>query len=177
MGIYAVYNDVKTIVQAADPTVEFLITAEAIDFQGTPPKVVWELPIPGGEKIDRKQLGPGYGPQSTIGRALWSRTPTSILHVWMPATGVDSEGCEYLDDNEDPTAGPVWLVQRLIQAIHQVCAGQYMLGNGGFGSRTMANLGFLYVLPVDLQLGVFGTNDVLVTATPTTTQITPAYTG
>lgn len=167
MGIYAVFNEVKTIVQARDPTVEFLITQEAVQFQGTPPKIVWELPVPGAEELNRKQLGPGYGPTTPVGRVLWSRTPACVIHIWMAATGTDSQGVEYLDDNEDPGEGPVWLVQEFIRALHQAAAGQYELGAGGFGDRTMGNLGFLYTLPIRLYLGVFDTGLPAATATVT----------
>lgn len=169
MGIYAVFNDVKTIVQTRDPSVEFLLTAEAVQFQGQPPKIVWELPVAGTEEMSRKQLGPGYGPTTQVGRVLWSRTPSCMIHIWMAATGVDAQGVEYLDDNEDPNAGPVWLVQEFIRALHQAAAGQYELGPGGFGDRTMGNLGFLYTIPVRLYLGVFDTG--LPAAVATVTEI------
>lgn len=157
MGIKAIFDAVKTRVQAEDPTVEFLLTAEAVQFQGNCPRVVWELPEPGGEEFNRRQLGPGYGPDTAVGRLLWARNVTCNIHVWMQAGGVGLDGVEYPDDNEDPSEGDVWLVQRVIRAIHTTCAGQYELTRGGWGPRTEANLGFLYVFAVQFKLGVFDT--------------------
>lgn len=176
MGIRAVFNEVKTIVQAQDSGVEFLLTAESQQFQGTPPKVVWELPLIGQEEYSRRQVGPGTSPsRQALGRVLWGRRTTCNLHIWMAAGGTDSDGYEYPDDNEDPNSGDTWLVQRVIQAIQQVCAGQYELGAGGWADRTMARLGFVYVLPVTLYLGVFDTESPAQVATPTTFPITGGY--
>lgn len=172
MGVYSVFAAVRSVVQASNPDVEFLFTAEAAQFQGSPPKIVWELPPIGGEDLSRQQLGPGYNASSAIGRQLWARRAACTIHIWMPSTGVDAAGVEYLDDNEDPNAGDVWLVQTFIAALHQVCAGQYVLGAGGFETRTMANLGWLYSLPVTLFLTVFDTGVPAATAEITTATIT-----
>lgn len=176
MGIVSIFNEVKTIVQAENSSVEFLLTAESQQFQGSPPKVVWEMPLIGGEVFDRRQLGPGVSPsQQALGRLLWARRVTCNVHVWMEAGGTDSDGYEYPDDNEDPDSGTTWLVQRVVQAIHQVCAGQYELGAGGWADRTMNRLGFVYVLPVTFLLGVFDTGRPAGTATPTDFEISGGY--
>ena len=173
MGIRAIFDEVRTIVQTADPLVEFLMTAETQQFQGAPPKVVWEMPLPGMEEFSRTQLGPGYS-GSVTPRKLWTRKVTCNVHVWMDSDAVvDADGYDWPDDNETPADGSVWLVQQVVQAIHSVTAGQYEMIKGGWGDRTMANLGWLYVFQVSFLLPVFDSAAGLTTATITSATITP----
>lgn len=177
MGIRALFNDVKSQVQAWNPEVEFLLTAEAIQFHGAPPKIVWELPLLGNEVFTRRNLGPGVSPErQQLGRALWTREVTCNVHIWMSSGGTDSDGYEYPDDNEDPAEGTTWLVQRFIQALHRKAAGQYELGAGGWVDRSMTQLGFAYVLPIKFLLGVFDTELPEAIATIETVSITGGYT-
>jgi hypothetical protein len=155
MGVYAIFNKVKEEVQAINPLVEFLITAEAIQFQGAPPKVVWELPAPGGEEFSRKQLGPGYSPTTPNGKVIWTRKVNCNIHVWMDAATNLNGDLEYPDDNESAVDGPVWLVQQVIWALEKVTKGQYEMLAGGWGPRVMGNLGFLYMFNVSFLLPVF----------------------
>lgn len=177
MGIASLFGEVKTLVQATDPTVEFLLTAEALDFQGAPPRVVWELPPPGQEDITRAQTGPGRSPlRATMGRILWARETTCTIHVWIPGVLDTTSGVEYPDDNEDPDQGDVWLGQRVVQAIHQAAAGQYRMGKGGWQDRSMCQLGFVYTFQVTFLLGFWDTAQPAGTKTVTSVQTTVAYT-
>lgn len=173
MGVTAVFNEFKQRLAILAPTAECLLTAEATEFQGQPPRCVWELALPGQDKFNRVQTSPGAGPMNTTGRTLWARNAVVNVHCWMLAGGTTPDGVEWPDDNETVTEGPVWLVQSVVQAIHQVTAGQYDIVSGGWGQRTEANLGFLYVFQVVFKLPVFDLPiDV---ATPTTAVITPVY--
>lgn len=175
MGITAIFNEFKTRLATLAPTAECLLTAEATEFQGQPPRVVWELALPGQDKFNRTQASPGAGPTNTTGRVLWARNAAVNVHCWMLAGGVTSDGVEWPDDNETVDDGSVWLVQSVIQAIHQVAAGQYVIEDGGWGPRTEANLGFLYVFRLRFLLPVYDL--VGDAATPTTAVITSVYSG
>lgn len=175
MGVSAIFNEFKTRLAILVPAAECLLTAEATEFQGQPPRCVWELALPGQDKFNRVQAAPGAGPTNTTGRVLWARNAVVNVHCWMLAGGVSSDGVEWPDDNETITNGPVWFVQSVVQAIHQTTAGQYNIVSGGWGQRTEANLGFLYVLQVEFLLPVFDLAPV--SATPTTAVVTPTYSG
>lgn len=168
MGVRAIYTQVRQIFQTEYPTVKFLYTAEAREFHEDPPVIVWELPEPGGEEYSRQQLGSSSAADVVRkGRHLWTRAVNVNIHIWMPSGGVDSDGCEYPDDNEDRTDGPVWMVGGLLAAISRVCPGQYTPRFGGWGPRTSGNLGFLYVLQVQFLLPAFDCIQDLLVATIT----------
>ena len=175
MGVTAIFNEFKTAMSTLAPTAVCMLTAEATEFQGQPPRCVWELALPGQDKYDRIQLSPGAGGGNTTGRRLWARNAVVNIHCWMLSGGVTDDGVEWPDDNETVTDGSVWLVQSVIQAIHRTTAGQYDIVSGGWGPRTEANLGFLYVFQVVFKLPVFDLPPD--TATPTSTVITPVYSG
>lgn len=177
MGIVSVAKAVRDQVQAWNSSVEFLITAEAVQFQGTPPKVVWELPQPGGEEFSRILLGPGYSPTNYLdGRKIWTRKVMCNIHCWMPADTPLQGDLEVPDDNEQASVGTIWLVQQVIQAIDNVAKGNYELLKGGWGDRTMANLGFLYVFQVSFLLPVYGLINGQTVATPETGRVTATMT-
>jgi hypothetical protein len=176
MGVRAIYERVRQDFQAVYPSVQFLYTAEAREFQTAPPMIIWELPEPGGEEFSRQQLGPSSASDAvTKGRLLWTRTVAVNIHVWMPSGGVDSDGCEYPADNEDRTQGEVWLVEGILSAISRACPGQYIPTFGGWGPRTAGNLGFLYILQVKFLLPVFDCIQNLQVAEITTTDQSVSY--
>ena len=175
MGIAAIFNDFKAIMADLSPTVSCMLTAEASEFHGQPPRCVWELALPGQDKFSRVQLAPGAGGTNTTGRRLWAREAVVNIHCWMLSGGTTSDGVEWPDDNETVTDGSVWLVQTVIQAIHRAAAGEYNIVSGGWAARTEANLGFVYVFQVMFRLSVFDLPPSI--ATPTSAVVTPVYSG
>lgn len=176
MGVVQVFGEVRDRFAALYPTsgATWLLTAEAAAFHGKPPRIVWELPQPGGEVFTRRHLGPGAQPTDQHQGILWTRESTCNIHCWLPGAGttqVDDQAYEYVDDNEDPADGDTWLVQGVLNAIHQICQGGYEIGAGGFGNRSMANLGFLYVFQATFWLPVYRLKGNL-TATISTTDST-----
>ncbi len=153
MGVKASFDAVRALVVAAVPTVTMELTAEAKEFHGTPPRVVWYLPEPGQEAFELVNVGSGARPTDAHQGVIMARRVTCQIHCWMEGT-LDSRSVEVVDDNEDPASGTVWLPGIVISCMRAALT-NVRLERGGFIERSMGNLGFAYVLEVSLAYPVY----------------------
>jgi hypothetical protein len=153
MGVYASFELVRALVVAAVPTVTMELTAEAKQFHGAPPRVVWYLPEPGQESLEVAQVGPGARPTDLHQGVLLARRVTCQIHCWMAGT-MDARNVEVCDDNEDPAVGAVWL-PGIVMSCMRAGLTNVRFGRGGFLERSMGNLGFAYVFEISLDYPVY----------------------
>lgn len=153
MGVKASFDAVRSLVVAAVPTVTMELTAEAKEFHGTPPRVIWYLPEPGQEQLEVASVGSGARVTDAHQGVILARRVTCQIHCWMAGT-LDSRNIEVLDDNEDPASGTVWL-PGIVMSCMRAALTNVRFGRGGFLERSMGNLGFAYVFETELAYPVY----------------------
>jgi hypothetical protein len=153
MGVRAAFDAVRVAVLAQVPTVTMELTAEAKEFHGAPPRVIWYLPEPGQESLEVAQVGPGSRPTDAHQGVILARRMTCQIHCWMTGT-LDARNVEVVDDNEDPATGAVWLPGIVMSCMRAALTG-VRFGRGGFLERSMGNLGFAYVFEIEITFPVY----------------------
>lgn len=153
MGVKASFDLVRALVVAAVPTVTMELTAEAKEFHGAPPRVIWYLPEPGQEGLEVANVGPGARPTDLHQGVFLARRVTCQIHCWMEGT-LDARNVEVVNDNEDPAAGTVWL-PGIVMSCMRAALTNVKFGRAGFLERSMGNLGFAYVFEIELAYPVY----------------------
>jgi hypothetical protein len=153
MGVRASFDSVRSLVVAAVPTITMELTAEAKEFHGVPPRVIWYLPEPGQEQFELANVGPGSRPTDAHQGVIVARRVTCQIHCWMAGT-LDARNVEVVDDNEDPAVGAVWL-PGIVMSCMRAALTNVKFGRGGFLERSMGNLGFAYVFEIELAYPVY----------------------
>jgi hypothetical protein len=153
MGVRAAFEIVRTAVLAQVPMVTMELTAEAKDFHGAPPRVIWYLPEVGQESFSLAKVAPGSRATDAHQGVIRARSVTCQIHCWIAGT-LDARGIEVVDDNEDPALGPVWLPAIVMSCMRDALTG-VDFGRAGFLERNMGNLGFCYVFEVLLDFSVY----------------------
>lgn len=156
MGLQDVFTATQTQMAATMTALgqvvpSFLVGADKLDNQDSPPRIVW---VPGREGIRGPHSQGGDGVRNP--RPLRTRHATVQAHIW----GIDLPATEVL-------------INHLVAALNDVGHGAWDAtgGDWGTGQASTTRLGAVYVLDLEIQIPVVRELDTF--ATVTTMPITP----
>lgn len=172
MGLSDVFAQVKTMLTARLPALtppeavpEFLVGADKLDIEGSPPRVVW---VPGAERMAGPHAQGGDGVRNP--RPLQTRHCSVQIHVW----GVDPT---VPPDPANDLAATERLANHVFAALHDSGYGAVaaISGDWSFGQASTTRLGMLYVMTVEIQVPLTRELDIfhVVSTMPITPVLVP----